>query len=90
MLCIHVNFCEVMLRIHVLLLAEITYIMNTRQKLEDSLEVSSAVYINTYLADMYYLVDILKMDFLLSFFICFQVGFVLKLAGECSSWRNIS
>ena len=90
MLCIHVNFCEIMLRIHVLLLAEITYIMNTRQKLEDILEVSSAVYINMYLANIYYLVNILKMDFLLSFFMCFQVGFVLKLAGERFSWRNIS
>ena len=71
-------------------LRKITYIMNTHQELEKILEVSSAVYINMYLANIYYLINILEVDFLLSFFmLCFQVSFVLTLADERSSWRHI-
>ena len=67
-------------------LVEITYIMNTHQELGKIFEVSSAVYINMYLANIYYMINILEIDFLLSFFmLCFQVGFVLTLADERSS-----
>ena len=67
-------------------LVEITYIMNTHQESEDILEVSSAVYINIYLANIYYLINNLEIDFLLLFFmLCFQVGFILTLADERSS-----
>ena len=71
-------------------LVEITYIMKTHQELEKILEVSSAVYINMYLANIYYLIGILEIDFILSFFmLCFQVCFVLTLVDERSSWRHI-
>ena len=48
-----------------LLLVEITYITNTHRESEEILEVSSAVYINIYLANVYYLINILEIDFLL-------------------------
>ena len=71
-------------------LVEMTYIMKTHQELEKILEISSAVYLNTYLANIYYLINILEIDFLLSFFMfCFQVCFVLTLTDERSSWRHI-
>ena len=71
-------------------LVEITYIMNTHQELEDNLEVSSGVYINMYLANIYYLINILEIYFLLSFFMLhFQVGFVITLADERLSWKQI-
>ena len=71
-------------------LVEITYILNTHQELEEILEVSSSFNMNMYLANIYYLINILEIDFLLSFFmLCFQVGFVLTLADERSSWRHI-
>ena len=38
-------------------LVEITYIMKTHQELAKILEVSSAVYINMYLANIYYLIN---------------------------------
>ena len=67
-------------------LVEITYIMNTHQESEEILKVSSRVYINIYLVNIYYLINILEIHFLSSFFIlCFQVGFVLTLADERSS-----
>ena len=71
-------------------LVEITYIMKTHQELEKILEVSSAVYINMYLASRYYLINILEIDFILSFFMLrFQVCFVLALVDKRSSWRHI-
>ena len=70
--------------------AEIACIMNTNQELEEILEVSNAVYINMYLANVYYLVNILEVDFLLSFFtLSFQFGLALTLPDEISSWRHI-
>ena len=60
--------------------------MSTHQESEEILEVSSAVYINIYLANICYLINILEIVFLLSFFMTFfQVGFVLTLAEERSS-----
>ena len=51
---------------------EITYIMNTHQESEEVLEVLSAVCINIYLANIYYLMNILEIDFLFLFFMfCF-------------------
>ena len=48
------------------------YIMKTHQELEKMLEFSIAVYINMYLANIYYLINILEIDFLLSLFmLCF-------------------
>ena len=44
---------------------EITYILKTNQELDDILDVLSAVYINMYLANIYYLMNILEIDFLL-------------------------
>ena len=71
-------------------IVEITYIMNSHQELEKIVEVSSAVYISMYLANIYYLRTVLEIDFLLSFFMFyFQVCFVLTLAEERSSWRHI-
>ena len=49
-------------------LVEITYTMNTHQELEKILEVSSTVYINMYLANIHYFINVLERDFLLSFF----------------------
>ena len=72
------------------LLVEITYIMKAHQELEKTLEVSSAVYINMYLANIYYLINILEIDFILSFFmLCFQICFVLTLVDERPSCRHI-
>ena len=71
-------------------LVEITYIMNKYQELDETLKVSSVFCINMYLANIYYFINILKIDLLLSYFmLCFQVGFVLTLADERSSWRQI-
>ena len=44
---------------------EISYIMNTHRELDEMSQVSSTVYINIYLAKIYYLIDILEIDFLL-------------------------
>ena len=44
---------------------EISYIMNTHGELDEMSQVSSAVYVNIYLAKIYYLMDILEIDFLL-------------------------
>ena len=64
--------------------------MNKYQELDETLKVSSAFCINMYLANIYYFINILKIDLLLSYFmLCFQVGFVLTLADERSSWRQI-
>ena len=72
-------------------LVDITYITKTHQELQKILKVSRAVYINTYLANICYLINILKIDFLLSIFVlCFQVCFVLTLAQKRSSWRHIN
>ena len=60
--------------------------MNKYQELDETLKVSSAFCINMYLANIYYFINILKIDLLLSYFmLCFQVGFVLTLADERSS-----
>ena len=83
---LHVVYSRVFVNLS---LVEITYIMKTHQELEKILEVSSAVYINMYLANIYYLINILEIDFLLSFFMCFHVCFVLMLADERPSWRHI-
>ena len=56
-----VNSCEFVN----LSLVEITYIMNTHQETEEILEVSSTVYKNIYIANIYYLINILEIDFLL-------------------------
>ena len=53
-----------------LLLVEMTYIMKTHQELEKILDVSSTVHINMYLANTYCLINILEINFLLSFFVC--------------------
>ena len=67
-----------------------TYIMNTHQGSEEIFEVSSAAYISIYLADICYLINILEIDFLLSFFmLCFQDGFIFMLVDERSRWRHI-
>ena len=43
-----------------------------------------------YLPNIYYFINILEIDFVLSFFMfCFQVGFALTLEDERSSWRHI-
>ena len=69
-----------------ILLVGITYILNTHQESKEIMEVSSAVYINMYLDNIYYLINILAIDFLLSFFMLrFQGGFVLTLVAEYSS-----
>ena len=71
-------------------LVEITYIMNKYQELDKTVKVSSVFYINIYLANIYYFINILEIDLLLSYFmLCFQVGFVLTLVDERSSWRKI-
>ena len=44
---------------------EITYILKTNQELDDISDVLSAVYINMYLANIYCLMNILEIDFLL-------------------------
>ena len=44
---------------------EINYILKTNQELDEILDVLSAVYINMYLADINYLMNILDIDFLL-------------------------
>ena len=68
--------------------------MTTHQELEEILEFSSAVYINMYLANIYCLINISEIDFLLSFFMLyFQVCFVLTLADNVQvedTSRNIS
>ena len=68
--------------------------MITHQELEEILEFSSAVYINMYLANIYCLINISEIDFLLSFFMLyFQVCFVLTLADNVQvedTSRNIS
>ena len=45
-------------------LVEITCIMNTHQELDEVFEVSSAIYIDMYLTSIYYLINILEIDFL--------------------------
>ena len=53
--------------------------MNTHQELDEILEVSRTVYINVYLANIYYLTDYLEIDFLLSsFMLCFSVVFLSR------------
>ena len=70
-------------------LVEITCIMNTHQELDEVFEVSSAIYIDMYLTSIYYLINILEIDFLLSYFmLCFQFGFDPTLADEHSSGRH--
>ena len=44
------------------------YIMSTRQESKEILGVSSLVYINIYLPNIYYLINTLEIDFLLSVF----------------------
>ena len=39
--------------------------MSTHRELDEMSQVSSAVYINIYLAKTYYVIDILEIDFLL-------------------------
>ena len=51
---LHVVYSRVFVNLS---LVEITYIMKTHQELEKILEVSSAVYINMYLTNIYYLIN---------------------------------